>query len=309
MNHTGDWREELAGLWPRTERERWALLTGLLLPGPEPGADFTWCTQYAGTARLCFRLLRTAGALPALSVVRVRALSAPLEYRLLLAAGSAARSCPALTPAALFLRGVFLARGSLSAPGRPVHLEMVLPHTGSAAVVARAAASLGVDMETSSHRDRPRLYLKDGDRVAGFLGRIGAHRAVLLLEAGRAERDMRARLTRVVNAETANLRKTVVASVRQCAAVRQLKAEGLWDRVPAGVRAAGEVRLAHPDAALVALGQRLGCGKSAMARRLRALERCWATLADTAGRPLPAGGKQDDGTRDRSGEAQGDHGA
>ncbi len=306
MNGSGDWREELSGLWPATERERRALIAGLLLPGPGTGEDFTWRTQHASTARLCFRLLRSVGAVPALSVVRVHALRSPLEYRLRLCAGALPRLGPA--QGALFLRGVFLARGSLSMPGRPVHLEMLVPDAATAGKVARAASALGCPLRVSSLRGRVRLYLKDGDQVAAFLGRIGAHRAVLLLEAGRAERDMRQRLTRVVNAETANLRKTVVASVRQCAAVRQLKARGAWERLPPALRAVGEARLMEPEATLDALGRRLGLGRSAVARRLRALERRCATLTGDADGGRRTGGKPDDGTSERSVAAQEHHG-
>jgi hypothetical protein len=85
-------------------------------------------------------------------------------------------------------------------------------------------------------------------------------------------RDVRAGVNRTLNAETANLRRTVDAAVRQLSAIDRLAADdGRWDALSAALREAAALRRANPDAPLVSLAQAAGISRPAMAGRLHRL--------------------------------------
>src|SRR5690606_31219422 len=125
-----------------------------------------------------------------------------------------------------YLRGVFLARGSVNRPGRPYHLELVCDSPAVHALVGQLLEECGLHAGSGRRRGSLLHYLKGADDVVAFLQVIGASRAVLELENSRALKGMRNRVNRIVNAETANLDKVVAASLRQIEAIHRLQARG-----------------------------------------------------------------------------------
>ena len=108
--------------------------------------------------------------------------------------------------------------------------------------------------------------------VGAALSSIGAQGGRLAFEQGRVVRDVRAGVNRTLNAETANLRRTVNAAVRQLEAVELLSADqARWEMLPPSLREAGTLRRAHPDAPLTTLAERCGISRPAMAGRLQRL--------------------------------------
>jgi len=85
-------------------------------------------------------------------------------------------------------------------------------------------------------------------------------------------REVRAGVNRRLNSETANLRRTVDAGMRQADAIARLRADpASWDRLPPALREAATLRVRHPEQALDDLAALAGCSRSAMAGRLRRL--------------------------------------
>ncbi|HEX7224676.1 MAG TPA: DNA-binding protein WhiA [Candidatus Limnocylindria bacterium] len=170
-----------------------------------------------------------------------------------------------------FLRGVLLASGSLSFSSSGPHVEFVLRSPEAAADVETALAADEVRALTSVRRERHIVYLKGHEEIAALLQLVGANRGVLELETHRVGRDVRSRLNRLLNAEEANLGRTVRAAGKQLAAIARLDAEGRLSRLGVGLREAAATRRRMPDADLDTLAAALGVSRSAVNHRLRRL--------------------------------------
>jgi len=134
-----------------------------------------------------------------------------------------------------WLRGLFLARGSLSLAGGRTHLEFVVDAT-DAPLLARRLASIDLPASWRVRRDRGVVTWKSGDLVGVFLRTIGATASLLEVEARQVSRALRGDLNRVLNAESANLQRAVAAAGRQVAAIDELSASGELARQPFIVR-------------------------------------------------------------------------
>ncbi|MEX0869759.1 MAG: DNA-binding protein WhiA [Nitriliruptoraceae bacterium] len=173
-----------------------------------------------------------------------------------------------------WLRGAFLAGGSVSHPGRPPHLELVFTD----AVVAQAAATrIRILTNVRAHvvadrarARRSRVVLKSGAVIGDLLVRFGAAQAFLAWDDRRLRHQLRADATRLANADTANLRRSIDASARQVRTVERAVATVGWDAFDEDLRDVALARLANPALSLAELGELLDppVGKSTVRRRL-----------------------------------------
>jgi WhiA LAGLIDADG-like domain/WhiA C-terminal HTH domain len=186
-----------------------------------------------------------------------------------------------------YLRGRFLAHGSLSLASGRTHLEFVVP-ADEAPELARQLASLGLPASRRIRRGRGVVTWKSVEVVGTFLRLIGAGAALLELEARQVSRALRGDLNRVINAESANLQRAVAAAGRQLAAIDQLETEGVLSSQPYVVRLVAEGRRETPEATLSELAERLELHRSAVQRALERVE--WLALhgAPSDG-PVPRG--------------------
>jgi DNA-binding transcriptional regulator WhiA len=170
-----------------------------------------------------------------------------------------------------WLRGRFLARGSLSLAGGRTHLEFVVPVEEAPKLAARLEA---IDLPASwrVRRGRGVVTWKSAESVGTFLRRIGAAGALLELEARQVSRALRGELNRVLNAESANLQRAVAAAGRQLDAIAQRDAAGRLAEQPYGVRLVADARRETPEATLGELAERLELHRSAVQRALERLE-------------------------------------
>jgi DNA-binding protein WhiA len=171
-----------------------------------------------------------------------------------------------------WLRGLFLARGSLSLAGGRTHLEFVVEPADAPVLAARLTAA-GLPASWRLRRRRGVVTWKNGDTIGLFLRRIGAGASILELEARQVSRALRGDLNRVINAESANLQRSVGAAGRQMAAIEELTATGELAHQPYVVRAVAEARRETPESTLSELAERLGLHRSAVQRALERLER------------------------------------
>ena len=114
------------------------------------------------------------------------------------------------------------------------------------------------------------LYLKEGEEISKLLALIGANKAVLKFEEIRVIKDTRNNINRLVNCETANLNKTINASVKQIEAIKKLKASKKFNNLDDGLKELAELRIKNPDATYEELGKMLSkpIGKSGVSHRL-----------------------------------------
>jgi DNA-binding protein WhiA len=170
-----------------------------------------------------------------------------------------------------YLRGMLLASGSISFTSSGPHVEFVLRDRHTADQLRAALADVEVRALPAVRRGRHLVYLKGQEEIAALLRLVGANRGVLELETHRVGRDVRARLNRLLNAEEANLARTVRAADRQLAAIARLEADGRLARLGQGLRETAALRRHMPDADLDTLAGSLGVSRSAVNHRLRRL--------------------------------------
>ena len=172
-----------------------------------------------------------------------------------------------------YLRGAFLAAGSISAPEKYYHLEIVCASGSAAEKLQTVMKNLGLDAKIALRKNAYVVYLKEGEQIVQALGEMGAGYALMNLENVRILRDMRGRINRQVNCETANLNKAVVAGVRQTDDIRYIRDHAGLGSLPRQLREMAEVRLAYPDVPLKDLGDYLEpkIGKSGVNHRLKKL--------------------------------------
>jgi DNA-binding protein WhiA len=170
-----------------------------------------------------------------------------------------------------FLRGVLLGSGSISFTASGPHVEIVLADASAAIELQEALATLDVRALRVERRGRHVVYLKGQEEIAALLRLVGANRGLLELETYRVGRDVQARLNRLINAEEANLARTVRAADRQLSAIARLEAEGGLGRLSPGLREMAVIRRQMPDADLDTLAAAIGLSRSAVNHRLRRL--------------------------------------
>lgn len=169
-----------------------------------------------------------------------------------------------------FMRGALL-NGSISLGPAGPHVEYVFREHRQARVLRDRLREVGVRAGTLARRGRSVVYVKGQEEVATLLRLTGANRALLDFEAGRVARDVRNRLNRLLNAEEANVDRTVRAADRQLQAITRLDEAGELERLPHALRETAAQRRHQPDADLDALASALGLSRSATNHRLRRL--------------------------------------
>lgn len=169
-------------------------------------------------------------------------------------------------------RGAFLARGSLTDPGRSSAMEVTCPGNESAMALVGAAGRLHVPSKAREVRGVHRVVIRDGEAISTMLKTMGATATVVAWEELRQRREVRATANRLVNFDDANLRRSAQAAVAACSRVERAL-EILDGKVPDHLKYAGELRLRFRDASLDELGHHADppMTKDAVAGRIRRL--------------------------------------
>jgi cell division protein WhiA len=172
-----------------------------------------------------------------------------------------------------YLRGLFLGSGWVNAPDREHHLEVTAGNPENADLIGQILFGYSIRVRMSARKERLVLYLKDGDQVGRMLALLGAHQAMLKYEDVRALKEMKNRVNRQVNAETANMSKTVDAAARQVDALLRVQASGGLERLSPPLQELARLRIAHPEVSLRELGEMCNppVTKSGINHRMRAL--------------------------------------
>jgi cell division protein WhiA len=152
-----------------------------------------------------------------------------------------------------YLRGAFIAAGSVSAPRRPVHLELRVHDGAAAADLAALADAEGLDLRTRERDAFAMVYAKRLETVEDFLSTVGAPQAALRFAEGEVVSQARAGANRQANAETANLRRQVLAARAQLDAIVALRERG--EVLSDGLLEAAALREAHPELPIADLAE------------------------------------------------------
>jgi len=186
-----------------------------------------------------------------------------------------------------YLRGAFLAGGSISNPEGNYHLEIITGDAILASDLSKLFNKFHLNAKISMRKKFHVVYLKESDHIFTFLALIGAHQAVLEFENIRILKEMRNQVNRIVNCETANLNKTVDAAVRQLENIRLIERTIGLEALPENLQEIARLRLEYPDSSLKELGEHLHpkVGKSGVNHRLRKIDEiAEKILANTEGK-------------------------
>ena len=174
---------------------------------------------------------------------------------------------------AAFLRGAFLAGGSVTDPRKGYHLELATSHHSVSREVLALMRELDQEPKSAQRKGNAVIYFKQSEKIEDFLTCIGAPLAAMEVMNAKLERDLRGKVNRRVNCDAANLDKAVEAAMSQVEAIRRLEGSGTLVTLPDKLREAAALRLAHPEDTLAQLAQRCDppITKSALNHRLRKL--------------------------------------
>ena len=172
-----------------------------------------------------------------------------------------------------FIRGAFLASGSVSDPEKSYHFEIVCPERAMAEQLSGMLESFGVEAKITLRKHSYILYVKEGSQIADILNVMEAHVGLMKFENIRILKEMRNSVNRQVNCETANLNKTVSAAVKQIEDIQYIQSTIGFEKLPENLAEIARLRLEQPGMSLKELGQMLTppVGKSGVNHRLRKL--------------------------------------
>ena len=170
-----------------------------------------------------------------------------------------------------YIRGAFLAGGSISDPNKSYHFEIVCRSIPQAEQLRDVINSFDMDAKIVARKKYQVVYLKEGSQIVDILNIMEAHVALMNLENVRILKEMRNSVNRKVNCETANISKTVNAAVKQLADIEYIRETTGLSYLPENLKEMALLRLEYPDAPLAELGTYLNppVGKSGVNHRLR----------------------------------------
>ena len=175
---------------------------------------------------------------------------------------------------ASFIRGAFLAGGSVTDPEKRYHLELATAHHSVSREVNALLLDMGFSPRETQRAGNALLYFKQADVIADFFTAIGAPNTAMGVMTAKVEKEMRNTVTRQINCDSANADKTVAAAQEQLAAIRRIvKDYGSLDVLPEPLRDAALLRVTNPEASLADLAQLSfpPVSKSCLSHRLKKL--------------------------------------
>lgn len=184
-----------------------------------------------------------------------------------------------------YLRGVFLSLGSISDPTKTYHLELVNHHHRHSQEVTKLMESFDLQGKQIQRKNQYIVYLKEGEQIANFLKVIEAPISLMEFENLRIVKFMRNRVNRIVNCETANIKKTVKAAYSQRKNIEYILEQGGIGSLPENLRELAQLRLENEQTSLKELGQMLDppVGKSGVNHRLRRINQIAEELRNKNG--------------------------
>ena len=170
-----------------------------------------------------------------------------------------------------FVRGAFLAGGSVTDPEKRYHLELATPHRSVSREMFSVLLDMGFSPKETQRSGNSLLYFKKADLIADFFTSLGAPVAAMNVMTAKVDKEMRNTVTRQINCDSANGDKTVAAAQEQMAAIRRIVRSYGLDALPEPLKDAALLRITNPEASLADLA-RLSCPavtKSCLSHRLK----------------------------------------
>ena len=159
--------------------------------------------------------------------------------------------------ARLYIREAFIKSGSMNDPNKKYHLQIMFKEKAKAEEMQTLLNNFNIHAKIIKKEKDYMLYLKDGEEISEFLALVGANKSVIKFEEVRVIKETRNDINRLVNCETANLNKTINASVKQIEDINKIKKAGKYNELPETLKEVAEVRINNPEMSLIELGKLL----------------------------------------------------
>ena len=176
--------------------------------------------------------------------------------------------------AADFIRGAFLAGGTVTDPSKRYHLEFATSHRSVARETVSILQEMGFRPGLSNRGADALIYFKQADMIADLLTALGASTAGMNVITAKVDKEMKNTITRQINCDSANADKTVTAAQKQLAAIRKFAAVYGLDGLPEPLRDAALLRITNPETSLSDLSKLSfpPVSKSCLSHRLKRIE-------------------------------------
>lgn len=297
MSFSSEIKSELAKQYPRPRHCALAELlaltefSGSLISLNRKDYRLTFRSENSLTAIKCFTLLRKTFNISIDVMIRTGHKSIKTYYIQAISPDLAAIRNASLSSSCCkrsFIRGAFLSSGSVSDPQKSYHFEIVCQTETQANQLVELLESFGIDAKIVWRKGTYVVYLKEGSGIVDTLNIMGAHVSLMELENIRILKDMRNNVNRQVNCETANINKTVSASVKQIEDIKLIEQTVGLNKLPLGLHEIAAARIDNPDISLKELGELLNppIGKSGVNHRLRKLADIAKDIRDQQGGKL-----------------------
>lgn len=170
-----------------------------------------------------------------------------------------------------FLRGAFLAGGSVTDPEKRYHLELCTSHTQASREVSTLLEETGFMPRSVMRGGNAVIYFKQSEYIEDLLTAIGAPVSAMDIMTAKVDKEISNRANRAMNCDIANVNKTIDAAESQMSAIERLKGGGKLDLMPEKLRQTAELRLSYPELSLQQLAERCDppVTKSCMNHRMR----------------------------------------
>ncbi len=170
-----------------------------------------------------------------------------------------------------YLRGSFLAGGSMMNPEKGYQLEISAVTEDEAVKLVKILAGLHITAKYINRKNRYVVYIKDGDSISEFLGIVGGTNSLMEFENIRIVKDIRNTVNRAVNCDTANIAKTTSAASKQLDDINYIDSHGGLGQLSNSLKTIAEIRIDNPYLSLKELGEMLDppLGKSGVSHRLK----------------------------------------
>lgn len=169
------------------------------------------------------------------------------------------------------IRGTFLGSGSINNPENSYHLEIIFSTEENLDFIIEILKQDFNIIVKKLVSNKILLYIKEGETISNFLALIGANKGILKFEDIRVQKEMRSKVNRLVNCKTANMNKTINASIEQIEAIKKLQEKKKFNLLDENLKEIALLRLENPNMSLIELGKKLKkpLGKSGVNYRLK----------------------------------------
>ena len=155
-----------------------------------------------------------------------------------------------------FLRGAFLAGGSVTDPEKRYHLELTTSHTQASREMSTLLTEMGFMPRSVMRGGNSVIYFKQCEHIEDLMTTIGAPAAAVEMMTTKLEKELVNNANRAMNCDMANVNKTLDAAMEQCEAIEILQDAGRLEFLPKQIKETALLRLQYPELSLVQLAER-----------------------------------------------------